>query len=139
MQTIMKALLATIAFWSIGFTLHAQTAAEPKSNPPTLRQALVAFGWSWVPSMPTKDPNNGGLRFYKDGVVTNPRYFIGRWEVTGLQTVTLQSNGTKRKAFLTFDSTFTKFEGIDFNGKNRVEGARKSPVDPEATLPATHK
>jgi len=65
----------------------------------------------------------------------NGEFFTAKWLATGLQTVTLESNKTQRKAYLKFDPAFKRFEGIDFNGTSRVDGKRLEPVDPHATAP----
>ena len=128
----MKALLS-IAFCFLTLPIRSQTA-EAKPNPPTLRQALVSFTWTWNPANHKGPPDE--VRFYKDGMATNPDTFVGTWEVTGLRTVTItrKDNGKERKAFLTFDPTFSTFGGISFDPRFNVSGGRKAPADPEATL-----
>ena len=131
----MKTLLSITAFCCLTLPVRSQTA-ETKPNPPTLRQALVSFTWGWLPGV-IKDTNTE-IRFYKDGVATNPKYWVGTWEVTGLRTVTVvrphrTQKGKMEKAFLTFDPTFSTFDGIYFT-HGRVSGGRKAPADPEATL-----
>ena len=80
------------------------------------------------------------IRFYRDGVAQNPGFFNARWEVTGIRTVVLQNTNPKspnshKKAYLSFNASFSSYEGIDFNGKTKLEGVRRQPADPNALSP----
>ena len=129
----MKALLLLTAFSCLALPVRSQTAGAPP-NPQTLRQALVSFTWAWQPAKYKGDPIE--VRYYKDGVATNPKAWVGTWEVTGLRTVTVSrtEKGKKEKSLLTFDPTFSTFDGVWWDGTSKVSGGRKAPADPEATL-----
>ena len=130
----MNALLRITTFCCLTLSAYSQTR-ETKANPLTLRQALVSFSWTWnhVKGPPAE------VRFYKNGVATNPNAFMGTWEVTGLRSVTITRNDNRQKALLTFDPTFSTFEGVHFDGTIKVSGGRKAPADPEAILPTKPK
>jgi len=131
----MKTLLSIAAFCCLTLPVRSQTAGTT-TNPPTLRQALVAFTWTWQPAR-AKLP--GEVRFYKDGTAMNPLGWIATWKVTGLRTVTLETNKKNEKAFLTFDPTFSTYDGIFWDGRSKVSGGRKAPADPDAIRPTPRK
>jgi hypothetical protein len=131
----MKVLLLLL----LGFLLLTPGYGEsaPSTSTPhvvNLRQALCTFEWTWEPAKGGKS----SVRFYRDGSLSNPKWFTGRWEVTGLRTVTLKSKKSGRKAFLTFNDDFTKYTGLDFSGVVRVEGSRVRAVNPEELSPESN-
>ena len=128
----MKALLSITAFCCLSLPVRSQTA-ETKPNPPTFRQALISFTWSWKPVV--QKGKEAEVRFYKDGTVASG-FWSGTWTTTGLRTVTLETkhkDNTIKKAALIFDPTFSTFDGTYWDGATKVSGGRKAPADPEAT------
>jgi len=109
------------------------TYAEPPAPAPTLLLTLSSFEWSWLPASKHKEKSET-IRFYRDGIFSE-RLFAGRWEATGLRTVTLQSKKSGHKAFLTFNADLTSYEGVGFDGSSRISGTRLGAVDPNATYP----
>jgi hypothetical protein len=132
MKTII--ILLSLLFLATGF------CDEPAGRPDPLALALASFNWSWVNyDSGAKDVED--IQFYRDGVAENARYFTARWEATGSHTVVLRNTnrGTPsygKAAYLVFDAGFTRFVGIDFNGRTNVEGSRCAALDPNRPVPA---
>jgi len=100
--------------------------------------AITSFKWTWEEIASGKKKTEE-INFFRGGTAENPTLlWTARWVVNGKNLLMLESV-TRRggepfeghKAYLRFDSTFTHFVGVDFNGNTPVEGSRKDAVDPE--------
>jgi hypothetical protein len=95
--------------------------------PQSLQEAITSFMWSWEYYDEGRNKAEP-IRFYRDGVARNLKWFTAHWEIDGPRTLVLKM--AKKKAVLTFNDDFTSYDGIDFNGKIRVWGIPSESVDP---------
>lgn len=80
-----------------------------------LRTSISRAKWKWTGA------GANTFVFTPEGEVTlsNSK---ATYKVTGGREIVLTSETSKRTATITFNSTFTKFNGIDFDGRTKIEG-----------------
>jgi serine/threonine protein kinase/type 1 glutamine amidotransferase len=106
----------------------AVSSVPPAPLPPgtTFARALTSSTWNWVNLYPGYPPWTA-RRFTADGVaaayVGATLASTGRWQFAGPRSIkVVTSTGTQ---FLTFDPTFSTFDGTDEQGIRRFRGARQ--------------
>jgi hypothetical protein len=124
-----KAVRSLVVLWFLTLAGGARLNAAAKS----LEEAITSNMWSWEYHDAGKDKKEP-IRFSRDGVATNLKYFTAHWEIAGPHTLILRMHDMR--APLTFNEDFTRYEGIDFHGKIKVWGVPGERINPNEMAPA---
>lgn len=118
----MKALLSLLALLALSVSLRAELPPKMPvkvSTTEDFRQLLQSTKWMWK-NVSANVPDRECV-FMPDGSFRHP-HFVAKFLIKDIQTVDLvRKDGI---ATLVFDSSYTKFEALDFDHKRRITGYR---------------
>ena len=119
----MKTLLTLLLFLTSALALRAELPPKMPAKVSTtedFRQLLLSTKWMWK-NVSANVPDRE-CAFMPDGTFRHP-HFVAKFLIKDIQTVDLvRKDGI---ATLVFDSTYTKFEALDFDHKRRITGYRQ--------------
>lgn len=99
----MKKTIRLLLLFGITMACGGRLRAAAKS----LEEAITSNMWSWEYHDEGKDKSEP-IRFYRDGIAKNLKYFEAHWEITGPHSLVLTMHNMK--ASLTFNEDFTRYD-----------------------------